>query len=248
LIAKEQAELANRAKSEFLATMSDELRMPLNAVIDFAETLELQILGPLGNPRYLEYAKDIKVSSRHLLDLFSDVLGMSAIEAGKVDLRKDNVNVSEAIEACWRLMKGQAEEGKLALSFDLADGFPGLRADERRLKQILLNLLSNAIKFTPAGGKVHISAGLGDDGSLNIAVADNGIGMKAEDIAKAMSAFGQVKNGYSGKFSGTGLGIPLSKHFAELHGAAFDIDTVPGAGTTVTVRFPALRVINLDLL
>jgi signal transduction histidine kinase len=240
---KDQAELANRGKSEFIATMSHELRTPLNAIIGFSEVMQQELLGPLGNPMYQEYCRDILESGRHLLSIINDVLDISKVEAGKIQLNEDGVDLQLVIASILRLMRERAETAGVAISSDIAADLPALRADERLVKQMLSNLLSNAIKFTPKGGSATIGARLTDDRAIELSVRDTGIGMAAEDIPRAMERFGQVDNSLSRKFEGTGLGLPLVKAFTELHGGTFALQSQPGIGTTALVRFPADRTI-----
>ncbi len=241
--AKEQAELANRTKSEFLANMSHELRTPLNAIIGFSELIENQVFGPVGNEKYVEYAKDIQSSGEHLLELINDILDLSKIEAGKLDLDEEEIDVARILESCEMLVRERAESGGIALHCEVAEAIGRLRADKRKLKQILINLLSNAIKFTPPGGRVEVSARLDGCGDMLISVADTGIGIAPEDIPKAMAPFSQVDTTLSRKYEGTGLGLPLTKSLAEMHGGSLELVSTPGEGTTVTIRLPAERVI-----
>ncbi|MBY0431485.1 MAG: histidine kinase, partial [Rhodospirillales bacterium] len=240
--AKDLAELANRSKSEFLATMSHELRTPLNAVIGFSEMMAAEIFGPLGAPQYSEYVHNVIESGQHLLEVINDILDVSKIEAGQLILHDEELAVPRLLDSVLRLIGARAEAASLALSCVVAPDLPPLKADERRVKQILLNLLSNAVKFTPAGGRVSVTAGLDEAGALAIAVADTGIGMAPEDIPKAMAAFGQVDSRLARKHEGTGLGLPLTRSLVELHGGRLNLVSAPGEGTTVTVVFPRERV------
>jgi signal transduction histidine kinase len=235
------AAAASEAKSHFLATMSHELRTPLNAVIGFAELLAGETFGPLGNPRYRQYAKDILGSGTHLLGVINDVLDFSKLNAGKLVLDEDEVEICAVVAEAVQMVRVQAESAGLSVVALVEPGLPGFRADRRRLRQILINLLSNAVKFTPNGGEIRVSAGReGDD--LAIAVADTGIGIAAEDIPKALERFGQVDGRLARKYTGTGLGLPFSKSLVELHGGRFSIESAgPGTGTRVTMIFPASR-------
>ena len=240
---KEQAELANRTKSEFLANMSHELRTPLNAIIGFSETIHRQTFGPVGSPKYIEYVDDINHAGRHLLNIINDILDLSKIEAGKVELLEESVNVAEVVGSCLLLVKERAAAGGVDLKLNMPDDPVPLYADERMLKQILINLLSNAIKFTPAGGTVEIRVWSRPNAGYVFQVADTGIGIALEDIPTALSPFKQIDSALNRKYEGTGLGLPLSKSLAEMHGGSLDLQSAVGGGTTVTVRFPAERIV-----
>ena len=240
--AKDEAELASRSKTEFLANMSHELRTPLNAIIGFSDILMGQIFGALGDSRYGDYARDIRDSGLHLLNLINDVLDVSKVEFGKVELIEETVDVAGIVEACVRLMRDRAETAGLGLVQELPLGLPRLQADSRRLKQILLNLLSNAVKFTPSGGRVAIRAACAADG-FRLVVEDTGIGIAKQDLEKAMRPFGQIDSRLARKYEGTGLGLPLVRSMAELHGGKLEIDSTPGHGTTATIWLPPSRVI-----
>ncbi len=240
--AKVEAEEANRAKSEFLANMSHELRTPLNAIIGFSEVMESEIFGPLGDQHYQEYAKDIHYSGHHLLSLINDILDLSKIEAGKLELLEEDLNVGDVILAALRMVRQRANTAGVELSRALLPGLPRLHADQRAVKQILINLLANAIKYSESRAQVTVGAGLGESGGLEIFVTDTGIGMSEDDLVKALTPFGQAEGALARKYEGTGLGLPLSKHLAELHGGTLAIESHPGAGTTVRVSFPAERL------
>ena len=239
---RDEAERANRTKSEFLANMSHELRSPLNAVIGFAEIMKDELFGALGSAQYREYAYDIWTSGRHLLDLINDILDLSKIEAGKLDLLETRFSLGSTIGACIRLISGRAQQADIALhSTVTADGVV-LWADERKLKQVLINLLTNAIKFTKPGGRVKVAV-VDGAGTLDIRISDTGIGMTPEEIPIAMAAFGQVDSSLARKHDGTGLGLPLSKALVELHDGTLEIESEAGIGTTVTVKLPAERIL-----
>ena len=242
--AKEMAEVANRAKSEFLANMSHELRTPLNAVIGFSEMIQAQAFGPIGNPQYLDYIEDIRGAGQHLLDLINDILDLSKIEAGRIDMREEAVDVGRLLDSCLSMVKERAATGGVVLAPRVPENLPALWADERMLKQILVNLLSNAIKFTPANGIVKVKAWNRPTDGFLIQIADTGIGMALDDIPKALARFGQVDSRLSRKYEGSGLGLPLTKSLVELHSGSLDLQSETGVGTTVTVRFPAERIVQ----
>ncbi len=234
---------ANRAKSEFLAHMSHELRTPLNAILGFSEIMEHETLGPIGTPRYREYAHDIHESGTHLLNIITDILDLSKIEAGKTELSEEIVDVAESVTACMRIMKERAGVAEIKVDTQIPASLPALRADPRLLKQIILNLLSNAIKFTPAGGQVTVRAEISAKDEMAIAISDTGPGIAEKDIETALAPFGQVGVSLVTKHEGTGLGLSLVQSFVDLHGGWLDIQSEPGAGTTVTAHFPKQRVI-----
>ncbi len=242
--ARDQAEFASRTKTEFLANVSHELRTPLNAINGFSEIMADEMFGPMGDARYLDYAQDIYQSGTHLLALINDILDLSKIEAGKLELDEQDVDVSEAIHSCLRIVTERAKEGKVGVATEIDANLPGLLADPRAIKQIVINLLSNAIKFTPPGGKVTTRAGVAGDGRFVISVSDTGIGIAAEDIATTLAPFGQVDGSLSRKHEGTGLGLPLVKSLVELHGGTLEIVSQPGIGTNVHARFPAARILE----
>ena len=240
-IARDQAESANRAKSEFLATMSHELRTPLNAIIGFSEIIGSETLGPVGSVKYREYALDIHTSGQHLLDLINDILDLSKVESGMDELHDEDVEVPEIARSILRLVQQRAQKQGVTLTLELPDDLPNLRADRRKLKQILVNLLANAIKFTEAGGAVALEVRCRAGRGYSFQVSDTGIGIALEDVPKALSQFGQVDSTLGRRHEGTGLGLPLTKALVELHGGTLELQSQPGVGTTVTARFPAER-------
>ncbi|MBI4969973.1 MAG: PAS domain S-box protein [Rhodospirillales bacterium] len=242
IAAKERAEAADRAKSEFLANMSHELRTPLNAVIGFAEII---LMTPPGTPldsRLLGYAADIKASGAHLLSIINDVLDVSAVDAGMLVLNESVVDLDDVVDSCVRMVQGRADSGRVTLAVRIEPSLPDLVVDPRRIKQALLNLLSNAIKFSPDGGVVRLSATRPAEGGVAIAVSDQGIGMSAEDIAVALTRFGQVSTGFARQHGGTGLGLPLTRSLIELHQGSLAIASEPGLGTRVTLWLPPTRL------
>ena len=245
--ARDQAEEANQAKTHFLANMSHELRTPLNAIIGYTDMIIHQVLGPLGSPgteKYEGYIGNVNESGQLLLGIINDILDLSSIEVGKAKLNEEKMAVDDVINAAWRLVKQPSEKGLLDIVMKIDNKLPLLYADERLFKQTLLNLFSNAVKFTPEGGRITVKAGVEKSGSIVITVTDTGIGIASTDIKKVLSPFGQVDGELSRKYHGTGLGLPLSKTFMELHGGTLDIKSKKGSGTTVSLRFPSERVIG----
>jgi signal transduction histidine kinase len=247
LRAKEDAEIANRAKSEFLANMSHELRTPLNAILGFSGIVQNESFGPIGNPKYREYITDIHESGRHLLALVDDLLDFSRIEARRHKLYEEQIDVPKVIRSCLTLVKERAQEGGVKIVSEVPEELPALFADKRNIKQILTNLLSNALKFTSSGGGVTIRAWVHATDGYVFQVADTGIGIALEDIPKALSPFEQIDGSLNRKYEGAGLGLPLTKSLVELHGGSLDLQSQVGVGTTVTVRFPAERIVAPEL-
>ncbi len=236
--AKEQAEHAYASRTQFLANMSHELRTPLNAIIGFSEMVERQLLGPIGTEKYLEYISGIRESGEHLLDLISDILDMSKIEAGKYELALEEINVAKILQLAMHMMEGRALESDVKMGFDqnFAEDLK-IVTDRRAVLQIMLNLLSNAIKFTPEGGRVTISA-LERDNYLSVKIIDTGIGIPAHKLASVTRPFEQVSSSYARDHEGSGLGLAISKELAEMQGGTLFIESTVGEGTTVTLRLP----------
>ncbi|HEY5209140.1 MAG TPA: ATP-binding protein [Stellaceae bacterium] len=237
IVARDVAEAASRAKTDFLANMSHELRTPLNAVIGFSEMISTEMLGPVGQPKYKEFAGDILFSGRHLLHIINHVLDIAKLQWGRMEIERRPTDLHDVVAEAVRIARAQAQAADVALNIDLAPGTPPIDGDHIRLRQVLLNLLSNAIKFTPAGGRIDVAL-MRHDSSVEISVRDNGIGMNPADIPKALEPFQQVDSSIARKYGGTGLGLPLCKLFVELHGGAFAIESALGQGTIVTVTLP----------
>ncbi len=237
-----RADQANQAKSAFLAKMSHELRTPLSAIIGFAEMIEQQSMGPIGNLKYRDYAGDIRHSGQHLLSIINDILDLSKVESGRESLREETIPADDLLHGVRVLLEGRPQEAGVKLDFDCPDDLPAILADRRRLTQILVNLLSNAIKFTPAGGKVTLRCWATAGSGFVFQVIDTGVGIARDDIPVALSVFGQVDNAMGNQVKGTGLGLPLAKALAELHGGTLDLQSEVGKGTTVTLRLPAHRM------
>jgi PAS domain S-box-containing protein len=233
---------ANRAKSEFLANMSHELRTPLNAIIGFSEVMVGELFGKLGNPKYQDYVRDIFSSGTHLLEIINDILDLSKIEAGKMELNEELIDPRQTIEKSLHLIKEKAAVNEIALSIDIATDVPQLYADNRKFKQILINLLSNAVKFTPAGGQVIVRAKCETGGWLAVEVSDTGPGIAPDELKHVLDPFVQIDSGLDRKFEGTGLGLPLSRAMVEMHGGTLELQSEEGTGTTVTLRFPPSRL------
>jgi len=236
---RDRAEIANQSKSQFLALMSHELRTPLNAIMGFSEVIKTEAFGPLGQARYRDYAADIHASGGHLLELITEILDLSKIEAGKMELSEERVALDSVLAETQRLFRDKADAQGLVFNTE-ATAAVGLWADRLALKQMLINLVSNALKFTPSGGRIDVRTRFADDGNLELAIADTGPGMDQEELEQAVGAFGQTAEGR--KAGGTGLGLTLTAALAHLHGGRLDIDSAPGQGTTVTIVLPAWRV------
>ncbi|HUE46024.1 MAG TPA: ATP-binding protein [Aestuariivirgaceae bacterium] len=240
---KEEAERASAQKSEFLANISHELRTPLNAILGFSEVMRSQRFGTLANQKYLGYANDIHESGEHLLSLINDLLDLSKVEAGKLELNFTSVNVASLVEQCLGVLQEHAAAAQVVLRKTLPAGLPNVVADQRSVKQILLNLVSNAIKFTDPGGQVIVSARVSKAGELKVSVKDTGIGMSEAELAAAVQPFKRIENPGREQVPGTGLGLPLSRALAEANRASFAISSEPRKGTLVEITFPTTRVL-----
>lgn len=241
-----RSEAANRAKNDFLAIMSHELRTPLNAIIGFSEIIANQMFGPVGQPKYADYAGDIRSSGTHLLSIINDILDISKAEAGKLLLEEEPIDPVESLNRAMRMFRQRASELGVDLSFRVRDDIPWIIADPRLFNQVAINLTSNALKFTPEGGHVWIEIGLDASGNLTLSVRDTGIGIKKADILRIFEPFVQVENAMSRTHHGTGLGLPLVRKIMSLHGGTVDLDSTVGEGTTVTATFPKSRFVAPD--
>lgn len=237
------SDAANKAKSMFLANMSHELRTPLNAIIGFSDVIKSEMFGPVGMQKYADYAKDINSSGQHLLGLINELLDISRIEAGKLELDNAEMDLHVAIGDCVRLVSNQAKAKQIMLSSNITAGELQMLGDITRIRQIFINLLNNGIKFTPENGKISIIGGKSSDGGISISVSDTGIGISPAHLPKVLEAFGQVRNSMVRAHEGAGLGLPLAKMLVEQHDGQLSIGSELGKGTTITVTFPAARVI-----
>lgn len=203
------------------------------------------LFGPVGNEKYTDYAGSINESGIHLLDLINDILDISRIEAGKFNLFEENIDVERVITACRQLLLPKAQEQGVTVQTDFPSDLPLLFADKRSVKQIMINLLTNAIKFSPNGGVIIVRAGIAHNGVFELAVSDSGIGISESELENVLQPFTQVEGAMNRQFEGTGLGLPLAKSLTELHAGILELDSTLGIGTTVTLRFPASRIVSL---
>jgi signal transduction histidine kinase len=239
--ARSQAEAASRAKGDFLANMSHELRTPLNAIIGFSEVISNELFGPIANEKYLEYIRDINTSSLHLLSIINDVLDMSKIEAGKVELSKEAVQIKNVVGDVMRMVLERARSCDIELMAELSGETVEIWADERSMKQILLNLLSNAIKFSKPGGKVYVRVIADRPDAAILEIEDHGIGMSEAEQVRALQPFGQAKPATTRNYGGTGLGLPITKGLVEAHGGTLTIHSRAGYGTIARIVLPRER-------
>ncbi|MGH1378409.1 MAG: PAS domain-containing sensor histidine kinase [Alphaproteobacteria bacterium] len=243
--AKDQADTANHAKSTFLANMSHELRTPLNAIIGFSELMKNETFGPVGNDKYKEYLGDIHMSAEHLLDIINEVLDMSKIEAGRIDLVEDDFDVHDMIISVSRMLSSRTFSSNMEIVRNISDDVLVVNADYRLIRQVVINLMSNAIKFSPQGSQIRVATKLVNDGDLEISIEDDGDGIAEEKIDTALEPFGQVNDTPDKRVvgqQGTGLGLPLAKAMVELHGGTFQLESEFGVGTVVKFTIPSVRV------
>jgi two-component system cell cycle sensor histidine kinase PleC len=241
---RRRAEAANVAKSRFLATMSHELRTPLNAILGFSEVMKTEVMGPIQNPTYKEYASNIHDSGRHLLHLINEILDLSRIEAGRYELHEEPVRLADIVEDCARLLKLRAESKGLNFQLQIEDGLPLIWVDERAMRQVCLNLVSNALKFTPRGGTVTVLLATTPEGGQLMSIKDTGPGIPKEEIPKVLQAFGQGSLAHETAEGGTGLGLPIVQSLVDLHGGSFELVSELRKGTDARVVLPRQRVLQ----
>ncbi len=242
--ARRRAEEANLAKSRFLASISHELRTPLNAILGFSEVMAKEVLGPMQNGTYREYARDVHESGKHLLDLINEILDLSRIEAGRYQLNEEPLDLADVVRECCRMTELRARAKDVQLIPQFERGLPWLLADERAVRQIALNLLSNAIKFTPSGGEIHVRVGWTAGGGQYIAIRDNGPGIPEDELPVVLAAFGQGSIAIKSAEQGTGLGLPIVQGLANLHGGILELKSKLREGTEAIVAFPRKRVME----
>jgi two-component system cell cycle sensor histidine kinase PleC len=242
--ARRNAEMANIAKSRFLAQMSHELRTPLNAILGFSEVMKGEMFGPHSSPQYADYSRDIHNSGQHLLSLINEILDLSRIEAGRYELNEEALTLAFIVEECHHLLKVRARNKGVSIIERFEPDMPKLWADERAIRQIVLNLMSNAIKFTPAGGEITLKVGWTQSGGQYVAVKDTGPGIPEDEIPIVLSNFGQGSNAIKSAEQGTGLGLPIVQGLVNLHQGAFNLSSKVREGTEVIAIFPAERVMD----
>lgn len=242
-LAKEDAELASRTRSQFMAQMSHELRTPLNSIIGFAEVIHDELYGKLPSPKYKDFASDIRESGRHLLSIINDILDLSKGEAGQRKLNPEPVSVPDAVEASLKLVQQRAESIGVTLRNLVSEDLPAVSSEDKLMRQMLINLISNAVKFTKDGGSVTVSTERTGDGGMNIVVQDTGIGMEPGDIEKALMPFTQIDSDLSRQYEGTGLGLPLVESLMKLHDGRFLLESTVGVGTRASLCFPAKAIL-----
>ncbi|HEX3971042.1 MAG TPA: PAS domain-containing sensor histidine kinase [Stellaceae bacterium] len=242
-IAKSETQQAVAAKADFLAKVSHEIRTPLNAMIGFTEVIMAERFGAIGNERYREYLKDIHAAGTHMVSLLNDLVDLSKVETGQLDLTFTDVHLNDVTQQCVSIMQAQANRARIIIRTSLTQGLPRVVADERSLRQIALNLLANAIKFVGPGGQVIVSTALSDGGEAVLRVRDTGVGMSEKDIEAALEPFRQTATSGSWGSGGTGLGLPLTKALAEANRANFSIKSAPNAGSLIEIAFPPASVV-----
>jgi two-component system cell cycle sensor histidine kinase PleC len=242
--ARRRAEEANLAKSRFLASMSHELRTPLNAILGFSEVMGSEVLGPIGNATYRDYAKDIHGSGQHLLNLINEILDLSRIEAGRYQLHEEPLRLADTVEECCHMMELKARNKDIRIVQQFEPGLPRLLADERAMRQVTLNLLSNAVKFTPTGGEIRVKVGWTAGGGQYLSVKDNGPGIPQDEIPVVLAAFGQGSIAIKSAEQGTGLGLPIVQGLVSMHDGEFELRSKLREGTEAIAMFPRTRVME----